>query len=76
LFPTADAACRIAKPDLNDRCMRLLGQRETLAPEEKVGIVEQSASSRHAALAAIFPRVRRSFLSANVYLRPASVISF
>ena len=46
LAPATHPACRIAGPCFSDCGLRLLGQRQALTPEEKVGFVEQRVTSR------------------------------
>ena len=64
--PATYTARRIAGSCFSDCGLRLLGQGQTLTPEEKVGFVEQPVTSRPPEWPLLPFRARRSFLSASV----------
>ena len=71
-----DPARRMPGPHFRDDCSRLVCQAQSRIPEEKLGLVEHLVTSRSHRFWHLQLRARRSFFSATVYLRPASVMSF
>ena len=80
VFATApNTASWITRANLSYRCLRRLGQREPPTPTQEISLVEQlviSGPGIRGAAGYFWFRKTRSFFSANVYLWPASVMSF
>lgn len=68
----------VTRPDFQYGCLRRFGQREPLAPAQEVSLAEHPAPLRRVRGRGGYFRFRRlrSFFSANVYLWPASAMSF
>src|SRR5208337_1633211 len=76
---TSNTASRITRPCRGDRHTGRLGKPEPCTPAEKVRLTEHFALRHRSVKDAVgyFRMCKpRSFFRANVYLRPASVISF